>query len=39
MAQAGAAGLSEDAPLPVEDHPLLREMMWRSVVNAASWGE
>jgi HEAT repeat protein len=39
MALAAAAGLSEGAPLPVEDHPLLREMMWRSLINAAGWGE
>jgi len=37
LALAAAAGLSDDAGLPPEDHPLLREMMLDSFFNAIGW--
>ncbi len=38
LALAAAAGLSDDADLPLEDHPLLRQMMFDSFFNAIGWG-
>jgi hypothetical protein len=37
LALAAAAGLAEDASLPLEGHPLLREMMFSSFTNALGW--
>ncbi len=39
LALAAAFGLSDDAPLPLEEHPLLREMMFHSLFNASFWVE
>jgi DNA-binding transcriptional regulator YbjK len=38
LALAAADSLSDDAELPLEEHPLLREMMFDSFFNAAGWG-
>lgn len=37
LALAAAAGLADDAPSPLEEHPLLREMMFHSFYNASGW--
>jgi hypothetical protein len=37
LALAAADGLSDEAELPLEEHPLLREMMFDSFFNAAGW--
>lgn len=38
LALAAADSLSDDAELPLEEHPLLREMMFDSFFNTAGWG-
>jgi HEAT repeat protein len=38
LALAAADALSDKAGLPLEEHPLLREMMFESFFNAAGWG-
>ncbi len=37
LALAAADALSDDASLPLEEHPLLRHMMFESFFNAAGW--
>jgi hypothetical protein len=37
LALAAAAGLADDASLPLAEHPLLREMMFYSFTNAVGW--
>jgi hypothetical protein len=37
LAIAAASGLSETSPSRLEDHPLLREMMYNSFFNAIGW--
>ena len=37
LALAAAAGLADDADLPLEEHPLLHEMMFASFLNAIDW--
>jgi hypothetical protein len=37
LALVAADGLSDEAELPLEEHPLLREMMFDSFFNAAGW--